>query len=71
MLLSLNLFDLSLQFNGFPIKKAKHILKIIHEQNDTDFKVYAENSKQEIVAYHLAHNSFYKSLAKNTTELKF
>jgi len=60
----LNLFDLSLQLNGFPIRKAKRVLKSIQEQNEIDFKNYANTSKRAIVAYHLEHNPFYKTLAK-------
>lgn len=59
----MNLFDLSLQLNGFPIKKAKRVLKSILEQNETDFKNYIDTSKQAIVSYHLKHNTFYKTLA--------
>ena len=61
----MKLFDLSLQFNGFPIKKAKHVLKRIQEQNESEFEKYIETSKKDIVDYHLKHNRFYKSLAKN------
>jgi len=43
----LNLFDLSLQLNGFPIKKAKQVLKSIQEQSESDFEHYIENAKQK------------------------
>ena len=59
----MNLFNLSLKFNGFPITKAKNLLKII--QNEKDFASYVESKKQEIVSYHLNHNPFYKTFAKN------
>ncbi len=65
----MNLFDLSLQLNGFPIKKAKQVLKGIQEQSETDFKNYINTSKQNIVAYHLEHNLYYKSLAKKVNPL--
>ncbi len=56
----LNLFDLSLQFNGFPIKKAQQILKGIQTQSDSEFERYIEKKKKEIVAYHIQNNNFYK-----------
>ncbi|WP_100613711.1 phenylacetate--CoA ligase family protein [Confluentibacter citreus] len=59
----MKLFDLSLKFNGFPIEKAKSVLKAI--QNEKDFSDYVETKKQEIVSYHLKHNPFYKTFAKN------
>lgn len=63
----MNLFDFSLKLNGFPIDKARHLLKSI--QNEADFKTYVETKKQDIVAFHLKHNLFYKNFAKhvNTT----
>ncbi len=62
----MNLFNLSLKLKGFPIRKAKLLLKAIQKKNDTEFKAYIEARKQEIIAYHLKHNPFYKSFAKNT-----
>jgi len=58
------LFDFSLRFNGFKIKEAKHALTQIQNKNDLEFKAYLESQKLNIVSYHLAHNSFYKSMAK-------
>ena len=64
---NLSLFDLSLQFNGFPIVKAKRVLKAI--QNEKDVAAYVESKKQNIVAFHLKHNPFYKTFAKNADPL--
>ncbi|MEC3906317.1 phenylacetate--CoA ligase family protein [Tamlana sp. 2201CG12-4] len=61
----MNLFDLSLQLNGFPIKRAKRQLKAIQNKNEQEFNVYLEAKKQEIVNYHLKHNPFYKDFAKD------
>lgn len=55
-----------MKLNGFPIKKAKLVLKRILDKSETDFNLYIQNKKQEIVNYHLQHNAFYKSLVKNT-----
>ncbi|MEL0455259.1 phenylacetate--CoA ligase family protein [Flavobacteriaceae bacterium SZ-1-7] len=60
----MNLFDLSLRLNGFPIKEAKDALKDIQAKNDTDFKAYVEAKKQEIVNFHLEKNPFYKTFGK-------
>ena len=61
----LNLFNISLKINGFPIKKAKTVLDTIQKKNDFELNAHIEAKKQAIVAYHLNHNSFYKSFAKN------
>lgn len=65
----LKLFDLSLKLKGFPIKEAKTHLKFIQNKSDADFKSYQEIKKQDIVAYHLKHNSFYKAFAKSASPL--
>ncbi|MBZ4043599.1 phenylacetate--CoA ligase family protein [Flavobacterium hibisci] len=63
----IRLFDISLQLNGFPIKKAKAELdKIIH-YSEEEFAVFLQNKKKEIVDFHLKNNSFYSEFAGNTT----
>ena len=59
----LNLFDLSLRLNGFPLRKAKDLLEEIQHKSELEFKRYIEVKQQEIVTYHLEHNSFYKAFA--------
>ncbi|WP_157208634.1 phenylacetate--CoA ligase family protein [Mariniflexile maritimum] len=59
----MKLFNLSLKFKGFPLEKAKHILKTI--QDTDDFNDYLKTKKKAIVTYHLKHNPFYKNLAQN------
>lgn len=59
----MNLFNLSLQLNGFPIKKASRVLKSIQTKNESEFKVYIEAKKKDIVDYHLKHNHFYQSFS--------
>jgi phenylacetate-CoA ligase len=61
------LFDLSLKFNGFPIREAELALKAIQQKNNAEFEVYIKEKKQDILSYHLQHNPFYKSFAKNAT----
>jgi len=67
----LDLFNLTLQFNGFPIKKAKHLLNSIQKKTDAEFEHYLVQKKKDIVAYHLANNSFYKSFTSNTNSLNW
>lgn len=60
----MNLFNFSLKFNGYPIKKAKDYLKTIQDKNEEEHALYIDAKKQEIVSFHLKHNSFYQTLAK-------
>ncbi|MGJ5642986.1 phenylacetate--CoA ligase family protein [Formosa sp. S-31] len=62
----MNLFNLSLQLNGFPLIKAQEVLSEIHELSESDYKGYLDSKKKDIVSYHLKHNSFYKTLCKQT-----
>ena len=61
----MNLFDFTLQLNGFPIKDAIRLLNEIQQKNETDFNTYVNTKKQEIINYHLENNDFYKSFGKN------
>ena len=65
----LNLFNLSLRFNGFPIGKAERVLREIHEKSESDFETYIDQKRKAIVSYHLKHTPFYKSLTKNANLL--
>ncbi|MBS7255188.1 phenylacetate--CoA ligase family protein [Flavobacterium branchiicola] len=59
----IRLFDLTLQLNGFPIKKAKAEFDKITAIPEENFDAYIEQKKIEIVNYHLNNNNFYKELA--------
>ena len=61
----MNLFDLTLRFKGFPIKRAKLALKEIQQKNVVDFESYINTKRKDIIDYHLKHNRFYKSFAKS------
>ncbi|MBO3096735.1 phenylacetate--CoA ligase family protein [Gelidibacter pelagius] len=61
----MNLFDLSLKLNGFPIKEARPVLTAIQNLNEDGFLSYIENQRAQIVNYHLKHNPFYQSLFKD------
>jgi phenylacetate-CoA ligase len=60
------LFDLSLQLNGFPIKKAKAELRKIVTLPEEKFENFLENKKREIVEYHLKNNPSYQKFVGKT-----
>ncbi len=60
----MNLFDLTLRFNGFPIREARKELNKLYSLNDTALQQQIEHKKSEILNFHLTHNSFYKSFTK-------
>lgn len=63
--LFVNIFDLTLKINGFPIKKAQQALLEIQQKDALKFDDYIQHKKREIVAFHLKHNSFYSEFAKD------
>ncbi|MCF6295149.1 MAG: phenylacetate--CoA ligase family protein [Flavobacteriaceae bacterium] len=67
----MNLFDFTLRLKGFPIRKARLILKDIQQKNNVEFEQYVEQKKQEIIAYHLKHNPFYKLFAAEANPLNW
>ncbi|MFH7016200.1 phenylacetate--CoA ligase family protein [Flavobacterium sp. FlaQc-47] len=67
----ISIFDISLQLNGFPIKKAKTELDKIVNLSEEDYVVFLQNKKEEIVDFHLKNNSFYQDLIGNKTNLKW
>jgi phenylacetate-CoA ligase len=58
----LSLFDLSLQLNGYPIKRATADLQKITTLSATQKEAYIEQKKKEIVDFHLQNNLFYQKL---------
>jgi phenylacetate-CoA ligase len=67
----ISLFDISLQLNGFPIKKAKAELDAIVNLSEEDYAVFLQNKKEKIVSFHLQHNSFYRELNGNKATSKW
>ena len=67
----ISLFDISLQLNGFPIKKAKAELNQIVNLSEEEYTIFLQNKKQEIVDFHLQNNSFYQELVGNKTAPKW
>jgi phenylacetate-CoA ligase len=58
----LSLFDLSLELNGYPIKRATADLLKITALSEMDQKAFIEQKKEEIVTFHLENNPFYWEL---------
>ncbi|CAM2856013.1 phenylacetate--CoA ligase family protein [Flavobacterium frigoris] len=58
----LPLFDLSLQFNGYPIQEAKAELQKIIAFTASQKEHFIENKKKEIVTFHLNNNPFYQQI---------
>jgi phenylacetate-CoA ligase len=58
----LSLFDLSLQLNGYPIKRATSFLKKITALPSSEKGAFIEQKKKGIVAFHLENNPFYQEL---------
>ncbi|KLT70597.1 phenylacetate--CoA ligase family protein [Flavobacterium sp. ABG] len=61
----ISLFDLSLQLNGFPIKKAKADLDAITRLSEKEFLQFLQKQKDDIVGFHLQNNPFYNELVGN------
>ena len=59
----MNLFELSLKLNGFPITEAKQFLEKIQKIPESEYEEYVEKARAEIVAYHLDENPFYREFA--------
>ena len=66
-----SIFDISLQLNGFPIKKAKAEMDKIVNLSEEEYTLFLENKKQEIVNFHLQNNSFYANLVGNKKSEKW
>ena len=62
-----NLFHLSLKLSGFPIEKAQIDFDKIIAVSEVNYPEYLEHKKQEIVAFHLKNNSFYRDLVGKET----
>lgn len=55
----MNVFELTLKMNGFPIAEAKAQLKTIQDIPETSYEAYVIKMREAIVNYHLKHNPFY------------
>ena len=57
---TLNLFELTLKMNGFPISEAKAQLQKIQSIPERDYKDYVLKKRQEIFDFHISENPFYQ-----------
>ncbi|MBK5213972.1 MAG: phenylacetate--CoA ligase family protein [Flavobacteriaceae bacterium] len=62
----MNLFEKTLKLNGFPIAEAKSKLGKIQHISDENFGKYIFETRNEIVAYHIGNNPFYKKIIGNS-----
>ena len=60
-----HIFNISLLFKGFQIKKSSFEFKKIEAISEADFENYVITKRNEIVNYHLSNNPFYRNLTKN------
>ncbi|HNP31923.1 MAG TPA: phenylacetate--CoA ligase family protein [Flavobacterium sp.] len=63
----LNLFNLSLRLNGFPMKEAHTELEKILSLSEKDFEDSVSRKKKEIVEYHLKNNKSYQDFVGEST----
>lgn len=64
-----SLFDLTLQYNGFPIQKGKEQLADILAIPEKDYEEFILSSRKKIVEFHLQNNAYYRNfVGKNTFE---
>jgi phenylacetate-CoA ligase len=61
----MKLFDLSLKYAGFPIKKAQKVFDEILGVPENEYEAFINQKKAEIVEFHLKNNSFYRNLCRN------
>lgn len=61
----MNLFELTLKINGFPIVTAKRKLNEIQQINEGNFEEYVKNKRKKIVDYHTKNNTYYKKFVGN------
>lgn len=57
-----NLFNISLQINGFQIKKAKFEFEKIQAIPESNFENYITTKRNEIVEHHLKENRLYQEI---------
>ena len=62
----MNLFEISLRLNGFPIREAKKRLEEIQAIPENEYQNYIEEKRNEIVAFHFRENDFYSNFLGNS-----
>lgn len=59
----MNLFNLSLRLNGFPIDEAKTAFNAVKAISETEYEQHIIAQRELIVSHHLENNKFYKKIA--------
>ncbi|MEL6810837.1 MAG: phenylacetate--CoA ligase family protein [Bacteroidota bacterium] len=67
----MNLFELSLKLNGFPIEEAKAQLQKIQSIPEEEYGKHIREKRQEIFDFHRTQNTFYKTFLGNTVISKW
>ena len=62
-----NLFNLTLKFNGFPMKEAVADFEKIQSVSDSDYENHIDLKRKEIVEYHLKNNKSYQEFVGKTS----
>lgn len=62
----MNLFELTLKINGFPIASAKRKMNGIQQIEEENFEEYVKYARKEIVDYHVKNNPYYKNFVGET-----
>jgi phenylacetate-CoA ligase len=60
-----NIFNLSLQVNGYPMKEAQLEFDKIQSLSETEYENFVIEKREEIVEFHLQHNASYRELVGN------
>jgi len=63
--LVLNLFELTLKLNGFPIKEANHELQRIQSIPEMEYENYVLQQREQIFQFHLKNNSYYRNFLQD------
>ncbi|WP_274476436.1 phenylacetate--CoA ligase family protein [Mangrovimonas aestuarii] len=61
----MNIFDLTLRLNGYPLDDAKVFLQKLKAKRDEDFLGFIQQQKREIIKFHLNQNPIYKSFGRD------
>ena len=61
------MLDLSLKLNGYPIKRARSVLRAIQYQGELERSGHLNRRRQSIVNYHRENNRFYQQLLGDKT----
>ncbi|MBT0607169.1 phenylacetate--CoA ligase family protein [Aequorivita echinoideorum] len=61
----MNLFDFTLQTQGFPISEAKRKLAGIQQIPEVAYQNYISEARKKIVEFHIKNNDFYKNFIGN------